>query len=152
MKRILIIIFLLIAFNLSAQIKIDKGGDFWDREVSKALTKIEQTDQGTYDFVLTNVDQISYWNEGYNSIDYKNGKKVILLSSKQFGKSINNLASTIVHESYHLSKVNLGNKVCSEEIEAYQFELQFLFKLKDAENWLIEFVYSKIQEYKTDCK
>lgn len=152
MKRILIIIFLLIAFNLSAQIKIDKGGDFWDREVSKALTKIEQTDQGTYDFVLTNVDQISYWNEGYNSIDYKNGKKVILLSSKQFGKSINNLASTIVHESYHLSKVNLGNKVCSEEIDAYQFELQFLFKLKDAENWLIEFVYSKIQEYKTDCK
>jgi hypothetical protein len=152
MKRILIIIFLLIAFNLSAQIKIDKGGDFWDREVSKALTKIEQTDQGTYDFVLTNVDQISYWNEGYNSIEYKNGKKIILLSSKQFGKCINNVASTIVHESYHLSKVNLGNKVCSEEIEAYQFELQFLFKLKDAENWLIEFVYSKIQEYKTDCK
>lgn len=152
MKRILIIIFLLIAFNLSAQIKIDKGGDFWDREVSKALTKIEQTDQGTYDFVLTNVNQISYWNEGYNSIEYKNGKKIILLSSKQFGKCINNVASTIVHESYHLSKVNLGNKVCIEEIEAYQFELQFLFKLKDAENWLIEFVYSKIQEYKTDCK
>ena len=152
MKRILIIIFLLIAFNLSAQIKIDKGGDFWDREVSKALTKIEQTDQGTYDFVLTNVDQISYWNEGYSSIDYKDGKKVILLSSKQFGKSINNLASTIVHESYHLSKINLGNKVCSEEIDAYQFELQFLFRLKDAESWLIEFVYCKIQEYKVDCK
>lgn len=152
MKKILVTIFLLIAFNLSAQIKIDKGGDFWDREVSKALSKIEQTDENTYEFVLSNVDQISYWTEGYSSIEYKNGKKIILLSSKQFGKSLNNLASTIVHESYHLSKLNLGNKICTEEIEAYEFELQFLFKLTDAENWLIEFVYSKIQEYKTDCK
>jgi len=152
MKKILIIIFLLIAIDLSAQIKIDKGGDFWDREVSIALNKIEKTDPGTYDFVLNNVDQISYWNEGYSSIEYKNGKKIILLSSKQFGKCINNLASTIVHESYHLSKINLGNKVCTEEIEAYEFELQFLFRVRDAENWLIEFVYSKIKEYKTDCK
>lgn len=152
MKKILIIIFLLIAIDLSAQIKIDKGGDFWDREVSIALNKIEKTDPGTYDFVLNNVDQISYWNEGYSSIEYKNGKKIILLSSKQFGKCINNLASTIVHESYHLSKVNLGNKVCTEEIEAYEFELQFLFRVKDVENWLIEFVYCKIREYKTDCK
>lgn len=152
MKKILVTIFLLIAFNLSAQIKIDKGGDFWDREVSKALSKIEQTDENTYEFVVSNVDQISYWTESYSSIEYKDGKKRILLSSKQFGKSLNNLASTIVHESYHLSKLNIDNKVCKEEIEAYEFELQFLFKLTDAESWLIEFVYSKIQEYKTDCK
>jgi hypothetical protein len=34
-------------------------------------------------------------------------------------------------------------------MHAYLFELNFLFKIKDVETWLVEFVYNKAMEYRT---
>jgi hypothetical protein len=150
MKKVLTLIVLLFSVTLFSQIKIDKVGDFWDIEISKSLNKIEKVDPGMYKYVNSNVDRISVWNESYNTFHIVDGKKVILISSKNFGRgSINNLASTIIHESYHIAHRFEENPVCSEEMHAYLFELEFLFKIKDVEPWLIEFVYSKAMEYRT---
>lgn len=147
--KLFLICLILFCCNLNAQIKIDKAGDFWDVEIQRSLDKIKIVDPFLYDFVETNVDRISVWNGSINTINVIDGKRVILISSKNFGRgSINNLASTIIHESYHIAHITDNNNVCNEEMQAYLFELSFLFKIKDVEPWLIEFVYDKAMEYR----
>jgi len=141
----------------NSQIKVDKAGNFWDKEVYKALAHIKEIDSTAYDYVLSNTDRISFWNENYNTFEVVNGTRILLLSSQIMDKSLNNLSSTIVHESYHSCHAIDHAKPCREELDAYLFELSFLFRMKDAEPWLIEFVYDKIRYYKIqnergDCK
>jgi len=138
--------------NGNSQIKVDKAGNFWDKEVYKALSHIHEIDSTTYNYVQDNVDRISFWNENYNTFEIIKGEKVLLISSLIMDKSLNNLSSTIVHESYHVCHVIDNAKPCKEELDAYLFELSFLFKMKDAESWLIEFVYDKIRQYKTQIE
>jgi hypothetical protein len=146
----LFLLILLFSFTVSAQIKVDRAGDFWDLEIKKSLIQIEEIDPFMYDYVKTNVDRISVWNGDFNSFEVINGERVIFISSKNFGRgSINNLSSTIIHESYHIAHREEHNSVCSEEMHAYLFELNFLFKIKDVETWLVEFVYNKAMEYRT---
>jgi|LauGreDrversion4_2_1035121.scaffolds.fasta_scaffold100375_3 hypothetical protein len=146
----LFLLILLFSFTVSAQIKVDRAGDFWDLEIKKSLIQIEKIDPFMYDYVKTNVDRISVWNGDFNSFEVINGERVIFISSKNFGRgSINNLSSTIIHESYHIAHREEHNSVCSEEMHAYLFELNFLFKIKDVETWLVEFVYNKAMEYRT---
>jgi hypothetical protein len=146
----LFLLILLFSFTVSAQIKVDRAGDFWDLEIKKSLIQIEKIDPFMYDYVKTNVDRISVWNGDFNSFEVINGERIIFISSKNFGRgSINNLSSTIIHESYHIAHREEHNSVCSEEMQAYLFELNFLFKIKDVETWLVEFVYNKAMEYRT---
>jgi len=146
----LFLLIILFSFTVSAQIKVDRAGDFWDLEIKKSLIQIEEIDPFMYDYVKTNVDRISVWNGDFNSFEVINGERVIFISSKNFGRgSINNLSSTIIHESYHIAHREEHNSVCSEEMHAYLFELNFLFKIKDVETWLVEFVYNKAMEYRT---
>jgi hypothetical protein len=146
----LFLLILLFSFSLSAQIKIDKAGDFWDLEIRKSLEQIQKIDVFMYDYVETNVDRISVWNSGINSFEVVDGERVIFISSKNFGRgSINNLSSTIIHEAYHIAHRQEHNPVCNEEMQAYLFELNYLFKIKDVEPWLVEFVYNKAMEYRT---
>ena len=147
--KLFLICFILFCCNLSAQIKIDKAGDFWDLEIQRSLDKIKIVDPFLYDFVERNVDRISVWNGSINTINIIDGKRVIVISSKNFGRgSINNLASTIIHEAYHIAHIPDNNNVCNEEMQAYLFELSFLFKITDVEPWLIEFVYDKAMQYR----
>lgn len=151
--KLFLICLILFYCNLNAQIKIDRAGDFWDVEISKSLDKIKKIDPFMYDYVETNVDRISVWNNSINSFEIVDGERVIFISSKNFGRgSINNLASTIIHESYHIAHRSEHNTVCNEEIQAYLFELNFLFKVKDVEPWLVEFVYDKAMEYRIKLK
>jgi hypothetical protein len=146
----LFLLILLFSFTLSAQIKVDKVGDFWDLEIKKSLKQIEKIDPFMYNYVETNVDRISVWNSDINSFEVVNGERIIFISSKNFGRgSINNLSSTIIHEAYHIAHRQEHNTVCNEEMQAYLFELNYLFKIKDVEPWLVEFVYNKAMEYRT---
>lgn len=143
--------------NGNSQIKVDKAGNFWDKEVYKALALIKEIDSTTYNYVQDNVDRISFWNENYNTFEIVGGKRILLISAQIMDKSLNNLSSTIVHESYHSCHAIDNAKPCKEELDAYLFELSFLFKVKNTEPWLIEFVYDKIRYYKIqnergDCK
>jgi hypothetical protein len=147
--KLFLICLILFYCNLNAQIKIDKAGDFWDVEIQRSLDKIKIVDPFLYDFVETNVDRISVWNGSINTIHIVDGKRVIMISSRNFGRgSINNLASTIIHEAYHIAHASDNNNICDEEMQAYLFELNFLFKIQDVEPWLIEFVYGKSMEYR----
>lgn len=147
--KLFLICLILFYCNLNAQIKIDKAGDFWDVEIQRSLDKIKIVDPFLYEFVETNVDRITVWNGSINTINIIDGKRVIVISSKNFGRgSINNLASTIIHEAYHIAHISDNNNVCSEEMQAYLFELSFLFKITDVEPWLIEFVYDKAMQYR----
>ena len=146
----LFLLIILFSFTVSAQIKVDRAGDFWDLEIKKSLTEIKNIDPFMYNYVETNVDRISVWNNNVNSFEVINGERIIFISSKNFGRgSINNLASTIIHEAYHIAHRDENNPVCDEEVQAYLFELNFLFKVKDVEAWLVEFVYNKAMEYRT---
>ena len=148
--KLLIICFTLFYWFAPAQIKIDKAGDFWDLEIKKSLKQIEKVDPFIYDYVKSNVDRISVWNSDINSFEVVNGERIIFISSKNFGRgSINNLSSTIIHEVYHIAHRDEHNTVCNEEMQAYLFELNYLFKIKDVEPWLVEFVYNKAMEYRT---
>lgn len=147
--KLFLICLLLFYWVVPAQIKIDKAGDFWDLEIGKSLKQIQKIDAFMYDYVETNVDRISVWNSDINSFEVVNGERVIFISSKNFGRgSINNLSSTIIHEAYHIAHRQEHNPVCNEEVQAYLFELNYLFKIKDVEPWLVEFVYNKAMEYR----
>ena len=146
----LFLLILLFSLTSSAQIKVYRAGDFWDLEIKKSLQQIEKVDPFMYNYVETNVDRISVWNSGINSFEVVNGERIIFISSKNFGRgSINNLSSTIIHEAYHIAHRDENNPVCNEEMQAYLFELNYLFKIKDVEPWLVEFVYNKAMEYRT---
>jgi predicted metal-dependent peptidase len=146
----LFLLVLLFSFPLYSQIKVDKSGDFWDLEIKRSLQQIEKVDPFIYDYVKSNVDRISVWNSDINSFEVINGERIIFISSKNFGRgSINNLSSTIIHETYHIAHRDENNSVCAEEMQAYLFELNYLFKIKDVETWLVEFVYNKAMEYRT---
>ena len=93
--KLFLICLLLFYWVVPAQIKIDKAGDFWDLEIKKSLDEIKVIDPFMYDFVEQNVDRISVWNGDINTFEVVDNKRVILISSKNFGRgSINNLAST----------------------------------------------------------
>lgn len=146
----LFLLIILFSFTVSAQIKVDRAGDFWDLEIKKSLIQIEKIDPFMYNYVETNVDRISVWNNDINSFEVVNGERIIFISSKNFGRgSINNLSSTIIHEAYHIAHRDEHNTVCVEEMQAYLFELNYLFKIKDVETWLVEFVYNKAMEYRS---
>ena len=120
----LFLLIILFSFTVSAQIKVDRAGDFWDLEIKKSLIQIEKIDPFMYNYVETNVDRISVWNNDINSFEVVNGERIIFISSKNFGRgSINNLSSTIIHEAYHIAHRDEHNTVCVEEMQAYLFEL-----------------------------
>jgi len=149
MKKLIFLFIVFFSNIIFSQIKVDTAGDFWDKEVNSALNIIKSTNIDTYDWVVDNVYRISIWNQSYNSFEIVDGKAIILLSSSNFGRgSVNNIASTIVHETYHINHRFEKNNVCEEELQAYLFELNFLFKIKDVENWLVEFVYDQASKYR----
>jgi hypothetical protein len=53
----------------SAQIKIDKAGDFWEMYVDSALKKIKIIDSNYYTRIVEVCDQVSFWNNNFSSCE-----------------------------------------------------------------------------------
>ena len=150
--KTLILILLCLSANLQAQIKIDKGGDYWERDVEAAIEKIRETDILTYNFIFDNVEHVSMWNGDHSTSDgVKGAKGTIIIAAKDFQLcSINNIACVLVHEAYHLMIFRLLGRhaqPCSEEISAYKTELDFILKLPDAEAFLYKNALTQIKYY-----
>lgn len=150
--KTIILILLCLSVNLQAQIKIDKGGDYWERDVEAAIEKIRETDTLTYNFIFDNVEHVSMWNGDHSTSDgVKGGKGTIIIAAKDFQLcSINNIACVLVHEAYHLMIYRLlgrHTQPCSEEISAYKTELDFILKLPDAEAFLYKNALTQIKYY-----
>ena len=129
--------FLLIYTNLFSQIVIDDAGDNWKPKIETAIQLIKTYDHDKY-LKLTQVcNRISYWNGRYSTTE---GIGTIIISSIEIrDTSIQNIAAVIIHESYHLMKINDKDKnEYLEEYNAYIYELDFLSRLPNPNKNLLE--------------
>lgn len=146
-KNGIIIIITLIPFLLNAQIKIDDVGDGWKSKVDSALSIIKNNDEQSYNDVIEYCEHISYWLGDYSTTQYPSS---IIISTNDIKiKSINNIACLIVHETFHLKQMQLGNTYDknTEELMAYLFEYSFALKIDNIEDWLILHIIKQIENY-----
>lgn len=95
------------------------------------------------------VGAITTWGGNYSTCYADVGKSgTIYLTEKEvkFG-NVTNLAAAIVHESFHLRFQFYGEYPDTEELLCYEYELLFLEKLPQADNWLIEHCKKMIEFY-----
>jgi hypothetical protein len=141
MIRFIALFFAFIPSLAYSQIKIDKGGNFWDLRVSEALEKIKSIDSNYYKTVNEYCQEISFWSGPYSTNSGDSLRRgTIIISSKDMNiGDIDNICAVIVHESLHLKLSSLGIK-CSEneeEIICYQYEMDFLLKIPGVKSYLI---------------
>jgi hypothetical protein len=146
-------IFLFFPLVSSAQIKIDKAGDFWELRVDSALKVIKSTDSVYYSRILEVCDQISFWKNPFSSCDGEKGKKGTIIISSPDVKSGNiiNICAVLVHESVHLKLLMTGmtfENIAEEEIFCYQYELSFLKKIPNVNKNLIRHAEKQIERLK----
>ena len=148
MKKLLSgLLFLFITLHSFGQLRVTDVGDGWKEKVDSALKIIQTYDIEKYNVILETCTLIGYWNESFSTTE---GDSVILISTKDMNHtSINNIAAILVHESMHLYIKQLYAKVSPnrEETLCYVYELNFLYKVPNVENWLIENATSKIKYY-----
>jgi hypothetical protein len=147
MKFIIYILFLL-PISLSAQIQIDPAGDFWDRDVKEALIKIKSIDESYYNLIEESCYKISFWNGSYSTNSGQIGNKGTILISASDMKigDINNICSVIIHESMHLRirMLDIRMDMNAEEILCYRYELEFLYQIPNAGDYLIRHAKEQI--------
>ena len=116
---------------------IDDVGDGWKAKVEQALIVIQTNDIEAYDMVKKHCKKISYLVSTFSTT--QDGDTVLITTNDINAKSINNIAAIIVHESFHLKALhdNYGLTEQEEESKAYDFELKFLQKIPNVEEWLI---------------
>jgi hypothetical protein len=148
MKKLLSgLLFLFITLHSFGQLRVTDVGDGWKEKVDSALKIIQTYDIEKYNVILETCTLIGYWNESFSTTE---GDSVILISTKDINHvSINNIAAILVHESMHLYIKQLYAKVSPnrEETICYVYELNFLYKVPNAEIWLIENATNKMKYY-----
>jgi hypothetical protein len=133
--------------SIFGQIKITDVGDGWKGKVEQALDTIKKYDTEKYNLVIGSCMLVGYWNESFSTTE---GDTTILISTKDMNfNNIYNIASILVHESMHLYIKQLYIKVPpnKEEVLVYQYELDFLKKIPNVDQWLIDNSIKKIIYY-----
>lgn len=151
MLKVIVISFFLIFVNLThSQIHIDDVGDNWKLNVEKSLMLIKQTDPEKYDTLLKYCERITFWNGTFSTIENSN---TIMISQMDIKSNlINNISCVIVHESYHLKMFNVTNNDFCEERDAYKYEIEFIRKLNNPENWLLLHALKMLRYFEGECK
>ena len=131
MKMWVLLVFL-IPVSLLSQINIHKAGDGWDSIVRSALNLIQKTSPEHYNMIVSQVEEIEFWNEAYSSNAKTSKKGVIVISSKDIAlNSINNLAAVIVHENYHLGNIERIKTYCEKDVKTM---IQLMEKIYEIHN------------------
>ena len=136
MKWLVLILFNIPIFGYS-QIKIDDVGDNWRLRVDSALQIVKKYDTTNYNVILKYCKNVSFWNGSFSTVE---DSQTILITQKDMKhSSINNIAAILVHESTHLKIMNqkLRYTLIEEEIFCYHTELEFLRRIPNVEDWLI---------------
>ncbi len=116
---------------------IDDVGDNWKLRVDSALQVVKKYDSINYGKILTNCKKVSFWTGSFSTVE---DSQTILITQKDMKhSSINNIAAILVHESTHLKIMNqkLRYTLIEEEIFCYHTELEFLRRIPNVEDWLI---------------
>jgi hypothetical protein len=133
--------------SLFGQIKITDVGDGWKGKVEQALDTIKKYDTEKYNLVIESCMVIGYWNESFSTTE---GDTTILISTKDMNfNNIYNIAAILVHESMHLYIKQLYIKIPpnKEEVITYKYELDFLKKIPNVDQWLIGNCIKQITYY-----
>lgn len=133
--------------SLFGQIKITDVGDGWKGKVEQALDTIKKYDTEKYKLVIESCMVIGYWNESFSTTE---GDTTILISTKDMNfNNIYNIAAILVHESMHLYIKQLYIKIPQnkEEVITYKYELDFLKKIPNVDQWLIGNCIKQITYY-----
>jgi len=148
MLKNLLIIFILPIFS-TAQIKIDRAGDFWEVKAQMALDKIKSVDPAYYDIIVNSCNNISFWNGSFstNSGGGIDTKGTIIISRRDIQyDDIDNICAVLVHESFHLM-IRMSNQKMSEneeELVCYRAELAYLLKVPGVGDYLINHAKKQI--------
>jgi hypothetical protein len=139
MKKILFftLLFPILCF---AQPKIDKAGDGWDLKIDSALSLIKTVDLQKYELLDSVCQEVSFWVSDFSSNELTKegvGRIYVAVGDVKLN-SINNLATVLVHESLHLYflRKRIELHPVREENLCYLYELEFIEKLPNLEEWL----------------
>jgi hypothetical protein len=141
-----IIFLLFIPFLSFSQIKISDIAD-WKPKIERAIELIKETDPNKYSILIDNCDNIEFLIGDRSTT--KPPKTIVINTKDMELNSINNIASVLVHESYHLYLYSRGENldVNEEELICYKYEYDFLCRLKSVEGWLFKNVIDMIIFY-----
>lgn len=141
-----IISLLLIPFLSFSQIKISDTSD-WKPKIEKAIELIKETDPNKYSLLIENCSNIEFIMGDHSTT--KPPKTIVINTKDMELNSINNIASVLVHESYHLYLYSKYERldVNEEELICYKYEYDFLCRLKSVEGWLFKNVIDMIIFY-----
>ena len=147
-KNALIAFFLFIPLLSFEQIKIDNVGDGWKEQVDSAIQLIKKVDTSAYRVLAENCNHIEFI---IGTISSTKPPHTIAINTGDIKKhSVNNLASCLVHESYHLYIFNNHIYLTpnEEELVCYTREYRFLCKLGGIEEWLMSHVLTQMEKLK----
>jgi len=147
-KNALILFFIFITGSLFSQITIDDVGDGWKSKVESALELIKITSPDHFAEVQRNCSRITFWIGNFSTTT---DSSTVMICRKDINiNSINNLACVIIHESHHLyiQKNNIVLSSAKEELDCYYYEMEFVKKLPNPEEWLVKHIIKCIINYK----
>ena len=128
-----------------SQINIVDVGDGWKGKVQQALDTIQKYDTVKYNNLITKCNNIGYWNNTFATTEPPH-TILIPTSEMNFG-NIYNICAILIHESYHLLIYGRNMNPSQEEYWAYSYELDFLMKVPNVDEWLIQNAQNKINYF-----
>jgi hypothetical protein len=140
MSKVLTFLLFLFPLYSYSQIKVDKAGDGWDMKIDSALSLIKTVDLQKYELLDSVCQEISFWVSDFSSNELTKegvGRIYVAVGDVKLN-SINNLATVLVHESLHLYflRKRIELHPVREENLCYLYELEFIEKLPNLEEWL----------------
>ena len=128
-----------------SQVHIADVGDGWKSKVQRALDTIQKYDTVKYNNLITKCNNIGYWNNTFATTEPP--YTILIPTSEMNFGNIYNICALLIHESYHLLLYGKNMDPNQEECWAYSYELDFLMKVPNVDEWLIQNAQNKIKYY-----
>lgn len=129
-----------------SQVSVPESREGWKSKVDSAMTLIYKYDTANYWMVIRNCKEIEFILGDFSTTKPPN---TVALCTKDMNLSVNNVASALVHESYHLEIYNRKEVLSprEEEEKCYVREYDFLCKLPFVEDWLFMHVMQQVVNF-----
>jgi len=152
MKQLVLLFFLLTLNKVYAQISIVDIGDGWKQRVDSAITLIKTYDYDKYEVLVRHCKNVGFWDGPFSSIENENS--IVITKNDIKGKSLNNIAAILVHESKHLELLSRDKNTDEnlEEFICYSYEYDFLKKIPNVEIWLLDNALYMLDYYSKKTK
>jgi len=146
--RKLFLLLVLLPLSLFSQSNIYTVGNNEDSIIHSAFDLIKKTSPYHYVIFKDAVQEVQLWNEDYPTNNLIEGRGVVVIPIKDLKlNSINTVAATLVHESYHLKVFKYGPDIrgSEEEYLCYVHELKFLKLLPNVEPDLLAYTKEQVE-------